>query len=100
MSVGQGEVGAWERRECGVGRVGGLSLRLVSPQSARAMAASRPYECSWAGCDYATAYTSHLTVRTHSALCPSPRPAAGCPLRSDVVHVERIAIAAQPSIRL
>eukprot|EP01046_Picozoa_sp_COSAG06_P106742 COSAG06_NODE_53034_length_302_cov_1.000000_1_plen_34_part_10 len=30
------------------------------------MAAPRPYMCSWAGCDYATAYTSHLTVR------PSP----------------------------
>ncbi len=81
--------------------LGGLSLRVVSAQSARAMAASRPYECSWAGCDYATAYTSHLTVRTHSALRPTPLlparlRAARC---GATLHVERIAIAAQPSSR-
>jgi hypothetical protein len=63
------------------------------------MAASRPYECSWAGCDYATAYTSHLTVRGHIALrriCARLRAARCAPRR---LHVERIAIATQPSAR-
>ena len=38
----------------------------------------RPYACTWAGCNYATAYTSHLTVRAE--LIPAAQPRLPAPV--------------------